>query len=246
MLWKAERLVAFGFVGIWSYVMLLVLGFSSAAFLFGVLHSFAAYKGRQLGGRLELSGPIIGVVAVILGGIYLPIRPPEAFSLTVFLQGEKGSTDVILKDEGYVSIVLGTERRRQKVDGNGMVEFKNVPATFRGQTVPLRVEANGFEPVDTTDERKLLGQSIHIALRRKPDVVSGRVQDTDGNPITNAIVRIGEVKSVVSENGLFKIALSNAPVTSSIDGSVTAPGFENWRGKFTLNSSEAAVMLRRK
>jgi hypothetical protein len=47
MLWKAEALTKLGLIGNLYYVVLLPLGLCAAAFLFGVMRSFARYKGEQ-------------------------------------------------------------------------------------------------------------------------------------------------------------------------------------------------------
>ena len=54
MLWKAEALTKLGLIGKLYYVVLLPLGLCAAVFLFGVVRSFARYKGEQYGGTLEL------------------------------------------------------------------------------------------------------------------------------------------------------------------------------------------------
>jgi hypothetical protein len=60
MLWNAQLLVTLGLTGNFYYVVLLALGLAAAAFLFGVLQSYARFKSRNGWGVLELGGPIVG------------------------------------------------------------------------------------------------------------------------------------------------------------------------------------------
>src|SRR6266705_5484336 len=87
MLWKAEALTKLGLIGNLYYVVLLPLGLCAAVFLFGVVRSFARYKGAQYGGTLELSGPIVAFVLVVAGGFVLMSRPTSALPLTVYVHG---------------------------------------------------------------------------------------------------------------------------------------------------------------
>ena len=53
LLRNAERIVALGLTGNLFYLVLVPLGLSAAAFLFGALRSFAQYRGKHFGGVLE-------------------------------------------------------------------------------------------------------------------------------------------------------------------------------------------------
>ena len=52
MLWKAEALTKLGLIGNLYYIVLFPLGLCAAVFLFGVVRSFARYKGEQYGGTI--------------------------------------------------------------------------------------------------------------------------------------------------------------------------------------------------
>ncbi|MBA3543040.1 MAG: TIR domain-containing protein [Chthoniobacterales bacterium] len=141
MLWNAERLVSLGLAGNLYYIVLLPLGLAVAGFLFGVFRSYARYTGKQFGGNLELGGPIVGFAMIVIGGFYLPKPAPESFDVTVLVHGQKGSHDLVLRNSGMVWMTLGSDRRYEKVGDKGQADFKNVPARFRGQGVPISVEA---------------------------------------------------------------------------------------------------------
>src|SRR4051812_10986832 len=56
---NADKLSALGLTGNLYYIVLLPLALCVAGFLFGVLRSYARYRGKHLNGVLELGGPII-------------------------------------------------------------------------------------------------------------------------------------------------------------------------------------------
>jgi hypothetical protein len=69
------------------YVLLWVLGITSALFLFGVLRSAASISGRQWGAMIDVGGPAALSMVVVAGG-YQFAKLPDAFSLTVRLHGD--------------------------------------------------------------------------------------------------------------------------------------------------------------
>ena len=67
MIWKGEPSRTLGLL---YYIVLLTLGAASAAFLFGVFRSYSQYTGKVIGGNLELGGPVVVFVLVVVGGFY--------------------------------------------------------------------------------------------------------------------------------------------------------------------------------
>jgi hypothetical protein len=182
MLWKAQLLVSLGLTGNFYYVLFLALGLAAAGFLFGVLQSFARYRGKHLGGVLQLGGPIVGAALVVIGGfILVPNQTP--FDFTVFVHGENGRDDLLLKNSGQVVLDLNNQRRKEKIGDNGEAYFAGVAANFRGQEVPIWVESNLAEPVTKDQKARLDGAPIYLAVRMKAGLITGRVQDENGNPL---------------------------------------------------------------
>src|SRR5271165_376540 len=125
ILWNAQLLVTLGLTGNFYYVVLLALGLAAAAFLFGVLQSYARFKGRNGWGVLELGGPIVGCALVVVGGFYL-VPNPLPFAVTVFIHDEGGIHELVPKDSGEVLMELGPEVRKQEVGPDGVVYFTNI------------------------------------------------------------------------------------------------------------------------
>ena len=75
------------------YLILIPLGLACAAFLFGAMRGYAKYSGQVFAGNLELRGPVVLFLLVILLGMYA--NRATDFSLTVRVHGPGGPTDVI-------------------------------------------------------------------------------------------------------------------------------------------------------
>ena len=85
-IWKAEKLVALGLAGSVYYLVLVLFAVSVAVILFGALRTYADYSGRYFGGVLKMSGPIVGVLVLVVLGFVLP-PPSSNFPLTVYVHG---------------------------------------------------------------------------------------------------------------------------------------------------------------
>ena len=116
-LFSADKIVALGLTGKLYYIVLLPLGLSVSAFLFGALRAYGTYRGRLHGGRLELGGAAVGFFLVIILGFTLP-EPSQNFSLTVLVHGPKGDTDMVLRSSGSVILDTGELRRTAAIGPN--------------------------------------------------------------------------------------------------------------------------------
>ncbi len=96
-IFKSDNLISQGIDEKVFYILLLPLGLSVAAFLFGAMRAYATFKGKVLGGLLELGGPIVASVLVVVGGFML-VPDTSTFALTVYVHGSKGKQDIVLKN----------------------------------------------------------------------------------------------------------------------------------------------------
>src|SRR6266700_3574539 len=114
-----------GISGSIFYICLVALGLCSAGFLFGALRSRAKYKGTLGPGTLELGGPVVVLLVVILlGGQY---APETKTSLIVRLHGPRGRSEQISR--GKVTVDLGGDRRERDVT-SGEAQFNEIPQSI--------------------------------------------------------------------------------------------------------------------
>jgi len=243
MLWKAEALTRLGLIGKLYYIVLFPLGLCAAVFLFGVVRSFARYKGAQYGGTLELGGPIVAFVLVIGGGFVLVPKPPSTFPLTVYVHGDAGQHDLVLRNSGRVFVDLDGDRRSESIGENGQAYFPAIPDRFRGQDVPIWVDAKGFEPTIANQKARVDGASLYLPVRRKSGHVSGRVQDQDGNPIANADLTMAGLSGHSDVSGHFEFIIPGEKLEQEMDLQAVAPGHRTQKYKVVPDGNELTVTL---
>ncbi len=204
---KADDLIAQGIGGKVFYILLIPLGFSTAAFLFGAMRSYATYTGNALGGMLELGGPVVIFVLVVIGGFKL-VPDTAPFPLTVYVHGSKGHQDILLRNQGEVMIDLGHDRRIEKIGEKGMAYFPAIPAEFRNQEVPIRVDAEGFEDVAPNARYILTGKSMYVEIQRNDDlaIVFGTVRD-EKIFLSGVRISIGDLDVTTDEHGRFRLEI---------------------------------------
>lgn len=245
LLWKADLLARLGLTGNFYYLILLPLGLSVAGFLFGALRSYARYQGRHFGGVLELGGPIVGFALVVIGGFLLP--PPTAnLPLTVFVHGEAGPHELVLRGKGSVMLDLGGDRRSEPIGEKGQAYFAEIPASFRGQMVNVSLDADGYELADPNPKRRLDGTSLYLPVRKKSAHFAGSVQDEEGNPVAGANVSIAGIQATTNAIGRFEILVPGSLVQDALTMQTVASGYTPDHGKVVPGGDDPVVILKRR
>ena len=242
LLWNAEKLVALGLTGNLYYLALLPLGLSAAAFLFGALRSYAHYSGTQFGGALELGGPVVAFLLVVILGFFLP-PPASNFLETVFVHGAGGQQDLVLRSTGLVVIDIAGYRRKAPIDQDGAAIFPEIPANFRGQEVPVALDAEDYELVDPHLRLRLTPSSVYVEVRRKRGIINGSVRDDDGKPLAGVSVAVAGIKTLTNESGYFELAIPGDRIQPSMTLTAVAPRFVSWSDAVVSNSNDVMITL---
>ncbi|MCE7985230.1 MAG: tetratricopeptide repeat protein [Caldilinea sp. CFX5] len=133
MVFVGPRLIRQGMDKQVFYFLLIPLGVSFAAFVFGAMRSYATLSHKSGYGILDAGGPIVAAILVIVGGLYL-IPVTDSFSLTVRIRSHEGSLPT-----GYVKLIIEASTLSQPLDTNGEAEFKSLPMKFRTSKARLSV-----------------------------------------------------------------------------------------------------------
>jgi hypothetical protein len=244
MLWNAQLLASLGLTGNFYYVLLLALGLSAAAFLFGLLQSHAVYRGHTGWGHLELGGAIVGCALVVVGGFYL-VPNPLPFAVTVFVHGEGGIHDLVPKDSGEVVMELGGKVQRQQIGPDGTVDFKDIAPSHRGEAAPLWFESMQFESVHPEQKYALKGDAIQLEVRKKAGKLSGRVQDENGNPLSGVKIQVAGISTTTDSAGHFKVDIPGDQLQSEMDLDASASGYSSSHLKVVPNGNDVVMPLTR-
>jgi hypothetical protein len=247
MIWKAEELVALGLTGRVYYIVLLPLGLAAAAFLFGVVKSYATYRGRQLGGKLVLGGPIIAFLLVVILGFVL-VPDPSTFPLTVFVHGPGGPQDIVLRNSGEVFVDLGGDRRHVQIGDQGQAYFPAIPANFHGQAIPAWVESETYESVNPQAKQRLNSTTLYLAVRKKiiHHLLTGIVTDVAGNPLSGVRLVLPEyhVEGQTNRDGRFALQVV-AESQRMVDLVAERQAFQTMRLSPTLGDTGFNLALKR-
>ena len=242
---RAERLVRLGLVGNVYYIIVVSLGVAVAASLFGILKSYSAYSGTVFGGNLVLGGPVVVFFGVVILGFVL-VPNPSPFGITLFVHGEAGSQEIVLRNEGNVLLDLDGDRRREPIGDRGQAYFTGIPSTFRGQAVAVLIDVNGYELVNPRAKITLDSNSVYVAVRPKAIVLTGYVTTPEGQPIIGATVNCATYSAKTGMSGFFRIAIPSAAVVrESMSLHVHAHGYAPWHGLIIPGGHEISVQLRR-
>ena len=224
MIWNQEILVRLGLVGRMFYVALMPLSLSVAAFLFGVFRSRALYTGKAFGGTLELAGPIVGAALTVIGGFALPPPDSTEFAVTIFVQGEQGASQSIVRT-GAVTLDLGGNRRRETIGDKGQAYFPGIPARFRNQDVLVSIEAEGYELVHPARPIRLTNDSVYVPVRRQAGHVTGTVADENGTPLSGVAISIDGLSTQSDKTGHFTLTIPSDQMKSEFSLQAVAVGY---------------------
>jgi hypothetical protein len=178
----------------------------------------------------------------VVGGFWL-VPKTLPFPLTVYVHGEGGPHDVVLKNSGYVVLDLGPDRRREPIHENGQAYFPSIPVNFRDQEVPMWVESDAYEPTNPDQKHRLDGTSLYLAVRKKPGRVSGRVQDESGNALSGVAIRVAGLSATTDSAGHFEFLIPGDRLQPELDLEAVAAGYGAKRYKAVPNANEIAIKL---
>ena len=231
LIWNADTLVEFGLTGKLYYVILLPMGLAASGFLFGVRSLLChATEASNLAACLRFGGPIVAFAMVVIGGFVL-VPNLTTFPFTVYVHGEAGPQEIVLRNSGRVVMDLGGDRRSEPIGENGQAFFPAIPGTFRGQNVHIGMESADFEPVNFSQELPLGGASLYVAVKRKSGRISGFVQDSDGNPVIGAVVRVAGFSTTTDASGHFDFTIPGNRLKEELDLQAVAAGYAPTRLK---------------
>jgi hypothetical protein len=239
----AGKLSKYGLLQPVYYLVLVLMGLAAAVFLFGVLPSSASWAGKILGGKLRLSGSIVGAVLVVIGGYYF-IPKPTFFPLTVYVHGNGGPQDIALRNTGRVFLALGPEISSESIGENGQAVFPRIPADFRGQQVPGWIESDDYEALNTTVT--IAGSSVDLIVKKKIKLfrLAGTVLDKQGKPLPGVHIALPKchLDATTKSDGRFEFQVT-ADGQEMVDLTAEKEGYQIIRLSPTLGDTEVSFTL---
>lgn len=242
--YRVPILVQSGVQGQVFYLLLIPWALSCAAFLFGAMKSYAKFTYRRLGMFLELGGPVVLFCLVVVGGFKLVPPAPETFDLTVRAHSADSLDPMI--SMGKVTLDFDTDRRTESFGPNGEANFKGVAARFRGATLKVLPQVDGYEEQWQQPGQQQPGQHGNVLdltlVREQPHaLLTGSVlpPPQKGRDV-QVLVDGQKTKSTVDEFGRFELAVDarngdRVRVKVYADGQLAYDDYEVIPGPITLH-----------
>jgi hypothetical protein len=211
LIFFAPQLTAYGITGSIYYIVLIPVGLTAAAFLFGAMHSHAKYVGKGSYGQLEITGPAVLFALVVIGGFYLA-EPESTFFLTVRTEDADNQNKII--NHGTLTVDLGSQRITRHIGSSGEVMFAEIPSKFISAEIMIIPEIEGYRLKETGAVKIPGNKVIYLPLVRREDstLVRGTVIDKDGNSVAgvNLDFESGLASAVSDEAGRFSVTVPEA------------------------------------
>lgn len=184
--------------------------------------------------NIDLQGIKAGSAVGVFALVYL-VNPakmmennncaPQFTSVTVFVHGKNGRQDMILRQQGFVLMDVGNERKRASINENGQAFFQNLRI---GDTVQLNVDFS--EPYKATQPNKKYviedESSIYLETALQGlDKVFGTVLDGD-DPLPGVLVSIGALRDTTDETGYYEIQIPENLQQKQQEVKFTKPGYK--------------------
>ena len=234
--WGAPRITRYGLTRTFFFSSLIALGLCAAGFLFGALRSYAHYKAQTHIGVLELGGPVVVFLLVVLIGIRVA-GPSASLNLVVRVHGPRGIDDTIRT--GSILIDIGTDRRAREIGTNGEVQFNQIPISFTDQKILVIPQVPDYAPKNTSPVSIPSDGVIYVEV--VPTAQScefrGALNYPDGRPVVRASLQIdyGVSSGNTNDVGEFNITVpkkcgETIQVTATLENrtgfnsTVTLPG----------------------
>jgi len=145
---------------------------------------------------------------------------------------------------GRLQLFVENDWRTEKIDENGLADFKSLPGELRDLPVPVRLRAKYWEL--TQDSIPLSGKSQ--ALKIVPDnslgTVKGQVLNTDGTqPLPGVVVSLFGRSDTTDAAGAFRLPVAPEQQQTAYTLAAAKPGYQPLRQRFSYSGNPLSLRL---
>jgi hypothetical protein len=188
------------------YFLLFPLSFSAAAFLFGVMNSYAKYNHKTINGGLQLGGPVVIAVLVIVGGFKL--HGETSFYYTVNVN----SDSILTVSPNYpkpqnmaMSIQEDDDWKPGNLNSNGDFDFKKIEGKYKNGPVHVKFTSKFWKAGKDSITLTNSSQTLFLEPDGSLSEVSGIVKDSKGIAVPGAIVSCQGISTKSLGGGSYTI-----------------------------------------
>ena len=217
------------------YLILIFFGISVSALVFGVMNTYAVLTGKQQNVTLKMTGPGVGVILVVLGGLYLPQKSPEKnVTIRVFDWKKNPVTD------GDVKIYLNEYIRTQSIDKMGQALFSGIPSGMMKNKMKIEVSSPGYA-TKNYDTLVTSSNPLELILPLTTVVyISGRIKTAAEVPIKGVEISVDGTRyfAVSITDGSYKLRLEEYTLGDEITLTTSHQDFEDKTTLLRINSPD--------
>ncbi len=217
------------------YLILICFGISVSALVFGVMNTYAVLTGKQQNMSLKMTGPGVGVILVVLGGLYLPQNSPEKnVTIRVFDWKKNPVTD------GDVKIYLKEYIRTQSIDKMGQALFSGIPSGMMKNKMKIEVSGPGYA-TKYFDTLVTNSNPLELMLPLTTVVyISGRIKTAAEVPIKGVEISVDGTRyfAISITDGSYKIRLDEYTLGDEITLTTSHQDFEDKTTSLRINSPD--------
>lgn len=201
-------------------------------------------------GYAALFAALISGVADLLGIIHIFSSSKEdSMQLTVMVQGVDGLPIPELQNTGKIIVDFGNDRRAPLIGQDGRTNLGEIPQKFRGEKIPLVLQAEGFEATEPDKQYIMEGKAVYFFVKRDSSLglVQGIVKDRSGeNFIAGALVMIDQETTLKTDSlGRFRTVLPPEKQRDTYTITVKKEGFKVKTDYYKPKSSPTEIRLDR-
>ena len=217
------------------YLILICFGISVSALVFGVMNTYAVLTGKQQDVTLKMTGPGVGVILVVLGGLYLPQKSPEKnVTIRVFDWKNNPVTD------GDVKIYLNEYIRSQSVDNMGQALFAGIPSELIKSKMKIEVSSPGYA-TKYFDTLVTSSKPLELMLPLTTVVyISGRIKTASEVPIKGVEISVDGTRyfAISITDGSYKLRLEEYTLGDEITLTTSHEKYEDKTTLLQINSPD--------
>lgn len=217
------------------YLILVLFGISASALVFGVMNTYAVLKGEKQNIKFKIAGPGVGVILIVLGGLYLPSKAAEKTVTIRIFDWKKNPIT-----QGAVKIYLKEYIRTQSVDNMGQALFTGIPAEIAKNKIKIEVSSPGY--ATKSFDTLLTGlKPLELTLPLTTVVIiSGKVKTAAEMPVKGVEINVDGTKyyAMSITDGTYSLRLEEYTLGDEIKLTTSHKNFEDKTISLKINSPE--------
>jgi len=217
------------------YLILILFGISASALVFGMMNTYAVLTGKKQNLQLKMTGPGVGVILVVLGGLYLPQKAAEK-TVTIRLFDWKNNPVT----QGNVKIYLKEYIRIQSIDNMGQALFTGISSDMVKNKMKIEVSSPGYA-TKYFDTLVVDSKPLELTLPLTTMVyISGRVKTAAEIPIKGVEINVEGTRyyAISITDGSYKLRLEEYTLGDEISLTTSHKDFEDKTFSIRINSPD--------